>query len=197
MTKSIVGTIYRREGSESRSFKVIECSDCGKQTFERKAKRIEKALDTPCRCHSPRYQDGKRTPTYITWLSMKERCSSPFHKNFNHYGGRGITVCPEWINSFRQFVLDMGERPEGTTIDRIDNNEGYNLDNCRWATPKEQRENQRLGSQVLKAKGYHQTSKGKFVAAICINSKSIYLGTFDNEKDARQAYLDARRLKYS
>lgn len=86
--------------------------------------------------HGHRPQGG-RTPTYNSWSAMRKRCLNPKFHNFNHYGGRGITVCPRW-DDFSQFLADMGERPEGTTLDRVDTNGNYEPSNCRWASNKEQ-----------------------------------------------------------
>lgn len=80
------------------------------------------------------------TPTWQSWAGMLGRCSNPKKKN---YYGRGIIVCEEW-RSFQKFFEDMGERPLGTTLDRIDNDGNYERRNCRWATSKEQRANQRF-----------------------------------------------------
>jgi hypothetical protein len=84
----------------------------------------------------------KRTRTYRTWMSMSNRCRDPNGKNFHYYGGRGIAVCERW-RKFENFLADMGERPDGRTLDRRDNDRGYEPDNCRWATLIEQRRNQR------------------------------------------------------
>ena len=85
---------------------------------------------------------GKLSPTYLSWSGMLARCTNPKNKAYPRYGGRGITVCERW-RSFENFLTDMGERPVGTTIDRAENDEGYRPGNCRWATPLEQRHNQR------------------------------------------------------
>lgn len=85
----------------------------------------------------------KKTPTYITWKAMRNRCYYPKIHNYNSYGGRGIIVCERWKNSFENFLEDMGERPEGTTLDRINPNGNYEPSNCRWATNEEQSKNKR------------------------------------------------------
>lgn len=84
-----------------------------------------------------------RTRTYNTWQTMIQRCHNPNHTSYYLFGARGITVCKRWRESFINFYKDMGERPEGRTLDRIDPNKSYGPRNCRWATPTEQMHNRR------------------------------------------------------
>ena len=87
---------------------------------------------------------GKPSPTYRSWTAMIARCTYPSQPQYESYGGRGISVCERW-RSFDNFLADMGERPAGTTLDRIDNDGTYEPGNCRWATPTEQQTNKRPG----------------------------------------------------
>lgn len=84
-----------------------------------------------------------RTPTQKSWEAMIERCTKPRHQAYARYGGRGITVCDRWRTSFSAFIEDMGVRPDGMCLDRVDPNGNYEKANCRWATMKEQAQNKR------------------------------------------------------
>jgi hypothetical protein len=83
------------------------------------------------------------TRAFVTWHSMVNRCHQPNCKTYRTYGAKGITVCDRWRNSFENFFADMGHPPDGCSLDRIDNTLGYQPDNCRWATKREQQINRR------------------------------------------------------
>ena len=90
---------------------------------------------------------------YSIWNSMKDRCLNSKHYAFKDYGGRGITVSEEWLN-IDNFLKDMGERPKGLSLDRINNDMGYSKENCRWATWKEQSSNKRPRKTKSKLENY-------------------------------------------
>lgn len=93
---------------------------------------------------------GKITPEFRAYYAMKNRCYNKSLAQYKDWGGRGINICDRWLDSFDNFLLDMGKRPSSKhSLDRIDNNKGYFLENCRWATKKEQASNTRRNRLIL------------------------------------------------
>lgn len=90
-------------------------------------------------------QHGQKT--YRSWKAMKNRCYNPKHPHFKHYGGRGITVCDRWKNSFENFFADLGECPPDYSLERIDVNGNYEPSNCKWIPWKDQSKNRRKTKQ--------------------------------------------------
>lgn len=86
-------------------------------------------------------KNNSRSPTYRSWESMIRRVSSKKYKGYAKYGGRGIVVCDSWRSSYSDFLKDMGERPDGTSLDRINPDGNYEASNCRWADTYTQRNN--------------------------------------------------------
>jgi hypothetical protein len=140
-----------------------------------------------------RTTQNTKHPLYRTWSNMKSRCYTETDPIYKHYGGRGILVCQQWLGfeGFLQFIKDMGTRPEGMSLDRIDNSKDYSPENCRWATKTQQSNNTRL---VKQAKGYYKDGAG-FTARITVNGKGVCLGYFKTASAARNKYLEARDEK--
>lgn len=118
--------------------------DCGRHKVTR-ADALTNGRARSCGCS--RNKSGghavRRTPEYVTWAAIIERCTNEKSKDWHKYGGRGIGVCADWRNDFNVFFRDMGFRPPGLSIERIDNDKGYELGNCKWGTPLEQSRNRR------------------------------------------------------
>ena len=144
------------------------------------------------------------------WKAMRRRCLTPSHSRYKDYGGRGITICERWLNSYQAYFDDVGEAPEGMSLDRIDNDGGYWCGKCgectennwpknwRWATNYEQvlnRRNTTSARKKLGVPGVTITKNGLHQVQISIDKKQKYLGVYKNVKEASYVYFIANQIK--
>jgi hypothetical protein len=132
--------------STSQGAKWLCRCDCGETTYAL-AKKLNLGTIKSCGCaqYAPVHGatiGGRRSPEYQSWQAMKSRCYNSRNVMFHRYGKRGITVCDQWRENFEQFVADMGPRPKGHSLDRINNDGDYEPGNCRWS-PKLEQDNNR------------------------------------------------------
>lgn len=144
----IIAQAERRNGQR---YVLCRC-DCGTEK-EIAFFSLKRGLTQSCGCYRKEKGPGNKrhglhaSRTYKTWLSMRQRCLNPNNPAYKNYGGRGITIDPSW-DVFEQFLADMGEVPDGMTIERKDNDKGYGPDNCVWADRKTQSRNTRKCRQI-------------------------------------------------
>lgn len=145
-------TVVGRSGHQGAKI-LWECKcDCGKTFYETRSNLLSGNVKS-CGCEKTKrisqmnrtHGESHKTRLYRIWLNMKNRCSNPKYRQYDSYGGRGISVCKEWsedFTAFRDWALKNGYKDD-LTVDRINNDEGYKPENCRWATMKEQCANRR------------------------------------------------------
>jgi transcriptional regulator with XRE-family HTH domain len=121
------------------------------------------------------------TPIHYRWRQMIDRCHNPNNKNYWRYGGRGITVCDRWRNSFVNFLNDMMEPEKGMTIERIDNNKGYSPENCVWASRKQQQNNRSNSKRWFVLGKEYETAKSA-ADAVGVTHPTILTWCKENKK---------------
>lgn len=166
-----------RHGSLRKRYEV-KCKDCENHKDVAKQFFVKRKINY-CVCgHEGKYQ--KKHGMYgnnehIAWRSMIQRCYDESCSSYSAYGGRGISVCDEWRESFQAFYDDMGKKPKGMSLDRIDPLKGYCKENCRWATASNQAHNKRALTDGFKGVTWYF---GKYISRIMIDGKSLRIGLF-------------------
>lgn len=194
--------------SDKDRIKYVCLCDCG-NIKETTKQRLENVRSKSCGCMKSRlcseanvkhggFKDGKNTPEYQSYISMMHRCLNPERAGFEKYGARGITVEQlEWLlpspNGFLSFLQDMGKRPEGTSLDRIDGTKGYFKENCRWASRRLQAVNTEVKKTEKNTSKYRgvslRTRTDTYMARIGNGLGGYeYLGDFKSEDAAAFAY---------
>lgn len=184
-----------------------ECScECG-NTVVVSGSSLRGGKTLSCGCyHKQRIQEShtlhgmSKSPIYKVWSKMQQRCNNVLDRGYNNYGGRGITVCDRWSEpspkGFLNFLEDMGEIPDGMTLDRQDNNLGYSKENCRWASMSVQNYNKRSTRNASGKTGVDWLERDKmWRVRICKDYKKIWIGTYPSFEDAVRAREEAE-IKY-
>lgn len=197
-----------------------ECvCDCGKEKVVL-GQDLRRRRVRSCGClkiEGPKTHGLTNAPEYNIWRHMRDRCLNKKNKNYHRYGGRGISICDEWIESFEAFYRDVGARPgPGYSIDRINNDKGYNKENCKWST-KEEQANNRSTSVYYKHNGVSRTLAGwcrelkldyslvrcrissgwSFERAIAEPTNGARLYKFNGEEKSIKLWCEKLNLKYA
>ena len=193
-----LGMLFATEKSKQKArYGIYKCGFCG-TNFKANTNLIKRKSIKSCGCYQKR-RTIEATKThglgytrlYTIWSMIKDRTLNLKHRQYNDYGGRGITIYDEWldIKSFYNWAMSNGYSDE-LSIDRIDNNGNYEPNNCRWTTRTIQSRNQRIyknNTSGYKGVSYY-TRDGNYRACIYINKKKIYLGSFSTPEEGAIAY---------
>ncbi len=195
-----LGTMFpTKDSKERKRFGMYECGFCGTE-FKASICNIKNGNTKSCGCYNIQKIIERNsvhklsyTKLYRIFATLKDRVLNPKNKQYNDYGGRGITICDEWKNDFKSFydwsILNGYEENKGLSIDRIDNDENYCPENCRWTTPTIQSRNQRIyknNKSGFKGVCYHKKNN-KYVASIK-DGKQIHIGYFSTVVEGAIAY---------
>ena len=188
-------TVVKRSGTDKLKKPLWECiCGCGNTTFVNSTS-LQTGNTTSCGCYLKEKvtkHGGTGKSSYNTWRAMIRRCTNPHDKDYPRYGGKGVTVCPEWMD-YAAFAKDMGEPVGDETLDRISVYGNYEPSNCRWAGVKTQNRNTRLrANSTTGFIGVSVVGK-RFLAKITVGKKSYYSGLCDTVEEAAAARKELER----
>lgn len=212
MTPRLIGETYMRKATENSPrrtrYGLYECPFCEKE-FECSVESIKSGNTKSCGCqqYMPREKSVKhglrKHRFYSTWVKMVHRCSNSNYTRYKDYGGRGITVCEEWLDVRNFVVWAEATHPniEGLSLDRIDNDKGYSPENCRWADASTQNINQRI--KKSNTSGFvgvdFRPNENKYVARITVLGVRVYIGYYETIEEAvlaRDNYITQNNLPH-
>lgn len=189
--------VLEDSGLRNKSSEILwrcRCLTCGSDKTLARGYDLKRGDYKSCGCLRPSLisrnktkHGSSRSSVYKIYYGMISRCGDPKNPAYSEYGGRGINVCDRWLESFENFELDMGERPKGFSIERIDNNQGYTPENCKWASKQDQAFNRRKrrDSTSKYINVYWSSKSNKWLARyLRKDGVRVYLGLFENEDDA-------------
>ena len=195
MTPRLIGETWRKYPTDISKQKVtyglFECQYCGKE-FETNIQSVRRGHTKSCGCQKCTgliTHGVTKHRLYHIWFGLVDRCTNPNHNRYKDYGGRGITVCEEWLD-VKNFIEDMyPSYMEGLSLDRIDNDKGYSLDNCRWVDASTQALNQRIqknNTSGFVGVSYHN-GKARWSASVGVKYKKAHIGHYSTIEEAVQA----------
>ena len=190
-------TVLERAGTNALKKVLWRCRcDCGGEAIV-VAGDLVTGNTSACGCVVPNLKHGgSGKGSYNTWRAMIRRCTVPTDKDYPRYGGRGVKVCPEWMD-YAQFVADMGEPNGDETLDRIDTYGDYKKDNCRWAGVKTQNRNVRVrANSKTGVVGVSKTIHGTYMAKVTVGKQSFYSKCFPTVEQAAAARKELERLHW-
>lgn len=197
---TVLDEVEPLKNKQNKNVRIMKCvCECGKVGFPRLSD-LKSGKSTRCKDKIHKISHGMSySKEYSAWSHMKNRCNDPNNSQYCDYGGRGIKVCQEWLNSFETFYKDMGKCTENKSLERKDNSKGYNKENCEWADKSRQQYNQRKKKTNTSGRtgvGIDRRKRfKKFYARIEVNGVVYSKGYFNTFEEALAA-VEQLELEY-
>ena len=206
MTPKLIGEVYKKfptiKSNQLATYGLYECQYCGKE-FETQVSNVKRGNTKSCGCLRGDAHGLRSNRFYDTWYNMLRRCNNLESINYKNYGGRGITVCEEWLDvaNFVAWAEATHPNVKGVSLDRIDNDKGYSPENCGWSTITAQIINRRLmGNNTSGQNGIRfYLPTNKWVARITVNKVLKHIGYYETLEEAvltRDQYIIDNKLPH-